>query len=129
RKSHATQARPAKTVAKPPPPPPAKSKAGQYGVVSAVAHVPVGGIVALVLQQARENREAAVRAAQLAAQRIAEQAREAAVRAEDEQRRLESEKVQLSVVSEPVGAIVEATWKDGVKAAVTPFDPAVPKYA
>ena len=37
--------------------------------------------------------------------------------------------MQLSVVSEPVGAIVEATWKDGVKAAVTPFDLAVPKNA
>ena len=129
RKSPATPARPGMTVATPPPPPPAKSKAGPYVVVSAVALVLVGGIVALVLQQARENREAAVRAAQLAAQRIAEQAREAAVRAEDEQRRLESEKVQLSVVSEPVGAIVEATWKDGVKAAVTPFDLAVPKNA
>jgi len=129
RKSPATPARPGMTVATPPPPPPAKSKAGQYVVVSAVALVLVGGIVALVLQQARENREAAVRAAQLAAQRIAEQAREAAVRVEEEQRRLESEKVQLSVVSEPVGAIVEATWKDGVKAAVTPFDLAVPKNA
>jgi serine/threonine protein kinase len=129
RKTPATPARPGMTVATPPPPPPAKSKAGLYVVVSAVALVLVGGIVALVLQQARENREAAVRAAQLAAQRIAEQAREAGLRAQEEQRRLESEKVQLSVVSEPVGAIVEATWKDGVKAAVTPFDLAVPKNA
>src|SRR5207237_992981 len=83
----APRARPGMTVATPPPPPPAKSKAGPYVVVSAVVLVLVGGIVALVLQQGLENREAAVRAAQLAAQRIAEQAREAAVRAEEEQRR------------------------------------------
>src|SRR5205823_5437062 len=113
RKTPATPARPAMTVATPPPPPPAKSKAGLYVLVSAVALVLVGGFVALVLQQAHENRQAAVRAAQLAAQRIAEQAREEARRAQEEQRRLESEKVQLSVVSEPVGALVEATWKDG----------------
>ena len=35
-------------------------------------------------------------------------------------------KIPLSVVSEPVGAIVEATWKEGVKGGVTPFDLSVP---
>jgi hypothetical protein len=51
------------------------------------------------------------------------------LRAEEEQRRQQEERVQLSIVSEPVGAIVEATWSDGVKAAVTPFDLAVPRNA
>ena len=31
------------------------------------------------------------------------------------------------MVSEPLGALVEATWKDGAKAAATPFDLSVPK--
>ena len=130
RKTPVTPGRPMMTVATPPPPPPAKSKAGVYVLVSVAALTLAGGIVAFVLQQARESRREEERAAQIAAaQRIAEQARAEALRAEEEQRRLESEKVQLSVVSEPVGAIVEATWKDGVKGAVTPFDLAVPKNA
>jgi len=96
--------------------------------VGALAMV-VGGIILFVLQQSNENRRAAEQAAHLAAQRIGDQARQAAQRAEEEQKRQESERVQLSVVSDPIGAVVEATWNGGVKAAVTPFDLAVPRNA
>src|SRR4051794_16097793 len=124
-----TPARPRMTVATPAPPPHAKSRLGVWFAVGAAA-VAVGfAIVIFMLQQAEENRRSAERAAQLAAQRGAEQARQAAARAEEEVRQKESDKVQLSVVSDPVGAIVEATWKDGVKAAVTPFDLTVPRNA
>ena len=126
RKTPATPGRPMMTVATPAPP---RSRTGFYLGITAAAVVVAGGIVVFLQQQVAENQRAAERAAQIAAQRIADQAREAARRAEEEQRQKESERIQLSVVSDPVGAIVEATWKDGAKAAVTPFDLSVPKNA
>jgi alkanesulfonate monooxygenase SsuD/methylene tetrahydromethanopterin reductase-like flavin-dependent oxidoreductase (luciferase family) len=128
RRTPATPGRPQMTVATPPPPPPQKPRIGLWVGVGAGAIAVVGGIVLFVLQQSSENRRAAEQAAHLAAQRFADQARQAQ-RAEEEQKRQESERVQLSVVSDPMGAVVEATWNGGVKAAVTPFDLAVPKNA
>jgi hypothetical protein len=84
----------------------------------------VGGIIFFLMQQqAEENRKAAERAAQLAADRIAQEAR----KAEEARKAQENDKIYLSVVSDPLGALVEATWKDGAKAAATPFDLSVPK--
>ncbi|MFL5421309.1 MAG: hypothetical protein ACJ79Y_11125, partial [Myxococcales bacterium] len=37
--------------------------------------------------------------------------------------------VFLAVVSDPHGAIAEATWSDGKKAGITPFEVEVPKSA
>src|SRR5438309_893384 len=116
-----TPARPALPPAMP------KARPAVYVGLVAIVLAAASGVVFFVRQQAGENRRAAERAAQLAAQHIAEQAREAALRAEEEQRRLQNDKIPLSVVSEPVGAIVEATWKEGVKGGVTPFDLSVPK--
>jgi serine/threonine protein kinase len=127
RRTPATPARSQMTVMTPPPPVPQRPRIGMWVGVGAGVVAVVGGIILFVLQQAGENRNAAERAAHLAAQRIGDQARQAALRVEEEQRRKESERIQLSVVSEPVGALVEATWKDGVKAAVTPFDFSVPR--
>jgi len=115
------------TNATPFPPFVPKSRPAVYIGLVAIVLAAASGVVFFVRQQAGENRRAAERAAQLAAQHIAEQAREAALRAEEEQRRLQNDKIPLSVVSEPVGAIVEATWKEGVKGGVTPFDLSVPK--
>jgi len=129
RKTPATPGRPMVTVATPAPPAPPRSRVGLYVGVTTALVVGLGGIAWFMQQQGAENRRAAERAAQLAAQRFADEAREAARRAEEEQRQKESERVQLSVVSDPVGAIVEAIWKDGAKAAVTPFDLSVPKNA
>jgi serine/threonine protein kinase len=129
RRTPATPARPQMTVATPPPPVPQKPRIGVWVGVGAGAVVIVAGIIVFVLQQGQENRRAGERAAHLAAQSIGDQARQAALRVEEEQRRQESERVQLSVVSEPLGAVVEATWKDGVKASVTPFDLQVPRNA
>jgi serine/threonine protein kinase len=124
-----TPALPAMTVATRAPPLPQGPRAGVYLGAGAAALAIAGAVVVVMLRQADENRRAAEHAAQLVAQRVAEQARAAALRAQEEQRRLEAEKVQLSVVSDPVGAIVEATWKDGAKAAATPFDFTVPRNA
>jgi serine/threonine protein kinase len=129
RKTPATPARSMMTAATPLPPAPPRSRPAAYIGLAAVVLAAAFGVVFFVRQQAAESRRAAERAAQLAAQRIAEQAREAALRAEEEQRRLQNERIQLSVVSEPVGVIVEATWKEGVKGGVTPFDLSVPKNA
>jgi len=129
RRTPATPARPQMTVATPPPPLPPKSRLGLWVGVGASVIAVVGGIILFVLQQSNENRRAAEQAAHLAAQRIGDQARQAAQRAEEEQKRQESERVQLSVVSDPMGAVVEVTWNGGVKAAVTPFDLAVPRNA
>ena len=115
------------TVATPPPPLPQKPRIGVWVGVGAGAIAVIGGIILFVLQQSSENRRTAEQAAHLAAQHIADQAKQAALRAEEEQKRQESERVQLSVVSDPMGAVVEATWNGGVKAAVTPFDLAVPR--
>ena len=129
RRTPATPARPQMTVATPPPPLPPKPRIGLWVGVGAGVIAVVGGIILFVLQQSNENRRVAEQAAHLAAQRIGDQARQAAQRAEEEQKRQESERVQLSVVSDPMGAVVEATWTGGVKAAATPFDLAVPRNA
>jgi hypothetical protein len=129
RRTPATPARPQMTVATPPPPLPPKPRIGLWVGVGAGVIAVVGGIILFVLQQSNENRRAAEQAAHFAAQRIGDEARQAAQRVEEEQRRHESERVQLSVVSDPMGAVVEATWNGGVKAAVTPFDLAVPRNA
>ncbi|OLC77020.1 MAG: hypothetical protein AUH83_05330 [Deltaproteobacteria bacterium 13_1_40CM_4_68_19] len=129
RKTPATPGRPMMTNATPFPPFVPKSRPAVYIGLVAIVLAAASGVVFFVRQQAGENRRAAERAAQLAAQHIGEQAREAALRAEEEQRRLQNDKIQLSVVSEPVGAIVEVTWKEGVKGGVTPFDLSVPKNA
>ena len=63
----------------------------------------------------------------MAAQKFADEARQQVLRDEEAQRRRADDRIQLSVVSDPVGAVVEASWKGGVKAAVTPFDLEVPK--
>jgi tRNA A-37 threonylcarbamoyl transferase component Bud32 len=129
RKTPATPARPMMTVATPAPPAPAKSKAGLTLVLTAVALVLAGGIAAFVVQQVRETRKESERVAEHERLRREEKEREEARRAEEERRRLEAQKVQLSVISDPVGAIVEATWAGGAKGSVTPFDVAVPKDA
>src|SRR5262249_22149515 len=127
RKSQPTPARPQGTTLTPPPPVPPKPRIGLWIGVGTVAVAVVAGIFVLVKQQGDENRKAAEKAAHIAAQQFADQARQAAQQLQEEQRQKESEKVLLSVVSEPVGAIVEANWKDGGKAAVTPFDLQVPR--
>jgi len=127
RKTAATPPRPQPTVATPLPQIPPKPRTAVWVSVGATAVAVVAGIIVFVMQQSQENRKAAELAAQLAAQRIGEEARQAAQRAEQEQRQRESERVQLSVVSDPVGAIVEASWDGGAKGGVTPFDLSVPR--
>jgi serine/threonine protein kinase len=126
RKTSATPARSQPTVATPPPIP-QKPRIAVWVAVGAVAVAVVAGIIVFVLQQSQQNRKAGELAAQLAAQRVGDEARLAAQRVEQEQRQRESERVQLSVVSEPVGAIVEASWNGGAKGGVTPFDLSVPR--
>ncbi len=108
--------------------PPPKSRTGLFVGLTAGALVIVGGgIIFVMQQQAAENRRAAEEAAHLAARRMAEEVEARRKADEAATRKAENEKVFLSVVSEPLGAMVEATWKDGVKAALTPFDISVPK--
>src|SRR6202521_2776643 len=89
----------------------------------------VGVIFFVVRQQGEENRQAAERAARITAERVAQESRDAAGKAEEAAKAQQNEKVFLSVVSEPMGALAEVTWKDGAKAAATPFDLSVPKNA
>jgi hypothetical protein len=121
----ATQAQQA-TAYQPPPLPPPKLRTGLFVGLGAGGVAVIGGIIFVLMQQnAEENRKASDRAAALVAQR--QEAREAARKAEEAAKAHENEKVFLSVVSEPLGALAEATWKDGAKAAATPFDLSVPK--
>ncbi|TMA24949.1 MAG: serine/threonine protein kinase [Deltaproteobacteria bacterium] len=116
------------TAYQPPPMPPPKARTGLFVGLGVGGVAVIGGIIFVLMQQnAEENRKAADRAAHLAAERVAADAREAARKAEEAAKAQENEKVFLSVVSEPLGALVEATWKDGAKAAATPFDISVPK--
>ncbi|HEY5675810.1 MAG TPA: hypothetical protein VIR81_03450, partial [Myxococcales bacterium] len=71
---------------------------------------------------------ARVAAERVATQRVASDAREAARRAEEQKAR-EPQTVLLSVVSEPAGAAVEASWGEGSKQAITPFELPVPRDA
>ena len=118
----------AATVAQMPPPPPPKSRAGLFaGIAVGAVIIAGGGIFFVMQQQAAESRRAAEEAAHLAAKRMAEEV-EAKRKADEEAvRKAESERVFLSVVSEPLGALVEATWTGGAKAGATPFDLQVPK--
>jgi serine/threonine protein kinase len=110
--------------------PPPRSRTGLIaGLGFAGLAAAVGVIFYVVQQQGEENRKAAERAAHIAAERVAQEAREAARKAEETAKTLQNEKVFLSVVSEPMGALAEVTWKDGAKAAATPFDLSVPKNA
>jgi hypothetical protein len=88
-----------------------------------------GGIFFVMQRQAEESRQAAERAAHLAAEKMAQEVRDAQKKAADEAKKAAAEVVFLSVVSEPLGAVAEATWPGGVKAAATPFDLQVPKNA
>ena len=111
-----------------PPEPPPKPRTGLFVGLGVGGVAVIGAIIFFLMQsQAEENRKAAERAAHLAAERVAQEAREAAKKAEEAAKAQENEKVFLSVVSEPLGALVEATWKDGVKSGVTPFEMQVPK--
>ncbi|MCA1828541.1 MAG: serine/threonine protein kinase [Myxococcales bacterium] len=122
----ATFAQPQATAYQPPPMPPPRSRMGLFVGLGAGGVAIVGGIVfVLMQQQAAENRRAAERAAQLV---IEQQRREdEAKKAEEAAKAQENEKVFLSVVSEPLGALAEATWKDGAKAGATPLEISVPK--
>jgi len=109
--------------------PPAKPRTGLFVGLGGGAAAVVAGIVFLIMQQNEENRRAAERAAQLAAERVAEVSRKAAEAAREKEREQgeANAKVFFSVVSDPLGALVEATWKNGVKAGVTPLELEVPK--
>jgi hypothetical protein len=121
-----TPAQPQATAYQAPPPP--KPRTGLFIGLGAGGLAIIVGIIFFVgQQQGEENRKAAERAAHLAADRVAADTREAAKKREEEQKAQENEKVFLSVVSEPLGALAEVTWKDGAKAAATPFDLSVPK--
>jgi serine/threonine-protein kinase len=110
------------------PPPSPRSRTGLIaGLGFAGLAAAVGVIFFVVQQQGEENRKAADRAAHIAAERVAQEARDAAKKAEEVAKAQENEKVFLSVVSEPLGALAEVTWKDGARAAATPFDLSVPK--
>jgi hypothetical protein len=120
---------PQMTVAQPAPPAPLpRSRVGLMVGIGVGALVVIGvGVAFVVQQQAAENRHAAEEAAKLAARHMAEEV-EAKRKADEEAvRKAESERIVLSVISEPVGATVEATWKDGAKASVTPIDIQVPR--
>ena len=109
--------------------PPPKPKTGLFIGLGVGVMAVLGGVIFLVLGTQEENRRAAERAAHIAAERVAEEARKSAeeARKRDEQQSAENAKVFLSVVSDPLGALVEATWKDGAKAGITPMDVEVPK--
>jgi serine/threonine protein kinase len=111
------------------PPPPARPRTGLFVVLGGGAGAVIAGIVFLIMQQNEENRRAAERAAHLAAERVAEESRKAAEAAREKEREQggANAKVFFSVVSDPLGALVEATWKDGAKGGVTPLELEVPK--
>jgi serine/threonine protein kinase len=90
--------------------------AGWWVGAGAGALAVAAGVALLVLQQEGDSRREAEQAARLAVERLARQQKE-------------EERIQLSVVSEPPGAVVEAAWSGGVKAAVTPFELSVPRNA
>ncbi len=106
------------------PPPPARPRTGLFVGLGGGAVAVIAGIVFLLMQQSEENRRAVERAAHLVAERVAEESRKAEAAREKGEA---NAKVFFSVVSDPLGALVEATWKNGAKAGVTPLELEVPK--
>jgi hypothetical protein len=92
--------------------------------IGAGALVVIGLVVFLVMQQMEESRRTAEQT-RAAVQRM-EDSRKAAAEREKQQQQ-ENQKVTLSISSEPIGALCEATWKDGAKVGLTPMEIEVPK--
>jgi hypothetical protein len=115
-----TRAAQAPTVMQPP-----KSNVGLIVGIAASALVLVGGVVGVVVWQQGESTKQQVRLAHLAAQRDADARKQAEAAREKEAG--EAAPVFLSVVSDPLGAKVEATWKGGQKTGETPLELEVPK--
>ncbi len=121
--------RPQATVAAPPVSnPPPRSRAGLFIGIGIGALVVAGGAVFLK-QQADASRKAAEEAARIALRRADEERKARQLAAEEEQKKEMQLPVSLSVISEPLGATVEATWAGGAKAAVTPLELSVPRNA
>jgi hypothetical protein len=106
---------------------PPKSNVGLIVGIAASALVLVGGVVGIVIWQQGESTKQQVRLAHLAAQRAADDARKQAEAAAHEKEAGDAAPVFLSVVSDPLGAKVEATWKGGQKTGETPLELEVPK--
>jgi serine/threonine-protein kinase len=100
--------------------PPAKSYTALIAAGAVVVVALLGTAAYLVQDSNRRALEAAQRAAEVAATKAKEQA-DRQVQAAKEGAREGAPSVFLSVVSDPLGADVQAAWKDGHKAGATPF--------
>ena len=105
-----------------------RSSLGLIVGISVGALVLVGGVVGFVVWQQGEGQKQTERLAHLAATRATEAAkRQAEAAATREKEAGDSAPVFLSVVSDPLGAKVDATWKGGEKTGETPIELEVPK--
>ena len=91
------------------------------------ALVLVGGVVGVVLWQQGESQKQQERLTRIAQQRAAEKAQKAAEAVARDKESGDSAPVFLSVVSDPLGAKVDATWKGGQKMGETPLELEVPR--
>jgi serine/threonine protein kinase len=122
------------TVALAPPAPPPRSNVGVIAAIAISVMVLAAGTVGAVLWQSHHTQMAAQAAAELAAQRAAEETRRAteAVRAEQERKKAEEKKLALTqpailtIDSDPAGATVDASWKDQKQTGQTPLKLYVP---
>jgi serine/threonine protein kinase len=122
------------TVALAPPAPPPRSNIGVIAAIAISVMVLVAGTVGAVLWQSHHTQMAAQAAAELVAQKAAEEARRAteAVRAEQERRKAEEKKLaltqpaMLTIDTDPAGATVDASWKDQKQTGQTPLKLYVP---
>ncbi len=104
-----------------------RSSLGLIVGISAGALVLVGGVVGFVVWQQGESQKQTERS-HAAATRAAEDARKQSEAAASREKEAgDSAPVFLSVVSDPLGAKVDATWKGGEKIGETPLDLEVPK--
>ena len=99
---------------------PARPRTFLYLGVAAAVLLLFGGVGFLVFQSQRVAAEQVARLAQ--EQREAARRKEAAALAAQEREAAESQPVFLSVVTIPIGAKVEATWKSGSKSGETPME-------
>ena len=109
-------------------PPPPKPKIGLFVGIGAAGLLVLGGVGFLVYQSQQASREAAEHIVRMAQQQRDDQKKkDADAQVAKEKEAADNTPVFLSIVSIPIDAKVDASWRSGSKSGQTPMELEVPK--